>query len=43
MSLEFSQDLDTAPTASNTTALASAALQELGYSAAEVAAALKAS
>ena len=42
MELDFSGVKPTAaPTASNTTALASAALQELGYSAAEVAAALK--
>ena len=42
MELDFSGVKPTAaPVAANTTALASAALQELGYSAAEVAAALK--
>ncbi len=41
MELDFSGIKPAAPAAANTTALASAALQELGYSAAEVAAALK--
>ena len=43
MELDFSSGpaVSTAPGASNHTALASAALQELGYSAAEIAAALK--
>ena len=41
MELDFSGPAVTAPVSGNTTALASAALQELGYSPAEIAAALK--